>query len=365
MSTRNYWLDLFTGTTWQEFLDSGAAVTGFRETRWKTVQKIKPGDYLLCYLTGVSRFIAVLEAVSDPYRENTRIWKDEEFPCRLKVRPVVALTPETAVPVTDLRNELSAFLNARNNSSWTGHFRGSPYQWKVSDAGAVVKAIQKAERDPTVRPVDPAKFSRRPKALRARNGSVTVPEEEVDECGLIAREPTAHTEIQWALLKLGNDMGLDVWVARNDRGREINGRRFADLPRLKRELPLQFDHETNQIVEYIDVLWLKGHAIQAAFEVESTTSIYSGLLRLADLVARQPNLKIPLYLVAPDERRGTVLKEVNRPTFSRLSPPLNQICRLLTFSVLRETLPGLAPVIRYLKPEFLEEISECCEKHAV
>ena len=60
----------------------------------------------------------------------------------------------------------------------------------------------------------------------------------------------------------------------------------------------------------------------AAFEVESTTSIYSGLLRMPDLVSMQPNLKIPLYLVAPDDRREKVFNEVNRPTFTRLKPPL-------------------------------------------
>ncbi len=34
MATRNYWLDLFTGTMWQEFLHAGAEVTGFGESRW-------------------------------------------------------------------------------------------------------------------------------------------------------------------------------------------------------------------------------------------------------------------------------------------------------------------------------------------
>jgi hypothetical protein len=40
-------LDLFTGTTWEEFLAAGGEVSGFRERRWKTVQQMKPGDYLL------------------------------------------------------------------------------------------------------------------------------------------------------------------------------------------------------------------------------------------------------------------------------------------------------------------------------
>jgi hypothetical protein len=46
------------------------------------------------------------------------------------------------------------------------------------------------------------------------------------------------------------------------------------------------------------VVWLKGNAIVAAFEIESKTSIYSGLLRMSDLIAMQPNLDIPLYLGA-------------------------------------------------------------------
>ena len=132
--------------------------------------------------------------------------------------------------------------------------------------------------------------------------------------------------MQGLLLQLGCDMGLDVWVARNDRSRGVNGNRFSDLPRVKSDLPLQFDEATNKTIELIDVLWLRGNAIVAAFEIECTTSIYSGLLRMADLITMQPNLNIPLYLVAPDERRNKVMTEVNRPTFSRLS--MTRMCSL-------------------------------------
>jgi hypothetical protein len=180
-----------------------------------------------------------------------------------------------------------------------------------------------------------------------------------------AREATSHTEIQWLLLKLGSDMGLDVWVARNDRGRDYNGHRFAEISRLRSYLPQQFDEVTNRTIELIDVLWLRKTAIVAAFEIESTTSIYSGLLRMSDLLSMQPNLNIPLYLVAPDERRNKVLSEVNRPTFSRLSPPLKEVCRYISFSTLREQLPKDQRVIRYLTPAFLEEFSESCEIETV
>lgn len=364
MTKRTYWLDLFTGATWDEFKAAGSKVSGFRESRWNSVQKIKPGDYFLCYLVGLSRFIGILEVTAPPFKDKSVMWKDEDFPCRLKVKPVIELTPETAVPVIELRDKLSVFQNLKSPHAWTGHFRSSPMKWSTADGEAVVQALQEAKANPVVRPFDEKKFKYRPKAIRAKIGSVTVPdreEEEQIEPEVESKKPREHTEIQWNLLKLGSDMGFDIWVARNDRNKAWDGKKYSDLPRLKSELPLQFDDATNKTIELIDVLWLKGNAIVAAFEVESTTSIYSGLLRMADLVAMQPNLNIPLYLVAPDDRRDKVITEVNRPTFSRLSPPLSEICRFISFTTLKDQIKAVSHILRFLKPEFLEEISESCE----
>ena len=59
---------------------------------------------------------------------------------------------------------------------------------------------------------------------------------------------------------------------------------------------------------------------------------------MSDLIAMQPNLNIPLFLVAPDDRRDKVTQEVNRPTFSRLDPPMTEMCSFIPFSGLREKL---------------------------
>jgi hypothetical protein len=364
---RSYWLDLFTWTTWQEFQKAGCSVSGFRESRWKIVQKIQEGDYLLCYLTGLSRFIGLLEVASKPFQKfDKEIWKDEEFPCRFRVKPIIQLIPETAIPVTELRDILSFFQNQTSPIAWTGHFRSSPFKWKDSDGEAVLKALQEAQENPVKRPFDTRKLKYRPQSIRAKIGSVTVPESNEEEVGAQAetgkvRGPSDHTEIQWLLLRLGSDMGFNVWVARNDRGKDFQGKKFAELPKLKESLPLQFDEATNKTIELIDVLWLQGNAIVAAFEIESTTSIYSGLLRMSDLIAMQPNLNIPLYLVAPDDRREKVMTEVNRPTFSKLSPKLSEICRFISFSGLKEQVAQAAPYVKFLKPEFLDELSESCE----
>ena len=102
-------------------------------------------------------------------------------------------------------------------------------------------------------------------------------------------------------------------------------------------LPLNYDQVTLQTIEQIDVLWLRRRSIVRAFEVEHTTSIYSGILRMADLLALQPNMDIKLHLIAPDNRREKVFDEIQRPVFSLLERgPLSQSCSYISYSSLYE-----------------------------
>jgi EVE domain len=79
-------------------LDHAGRVSGFRERRWGVVKRIKPGDLLLCYLTGVQRWVGVLKVVAPPYRDTAPIRKSEAFPCRLTVEPFITPTPEASSP---------------------------------------------------------------------------------------------------------------------------------------------------------------------------------------------------------------------------------------------------------------------------
>jgi len=63
--SRKYWLDLFTGTTWEEFLEHGAKISGFRESRKKTAERISPGDYLLWRIPiNVMSMVPIMESVN-------------------------------------------------------------------------------------------------------------------------------------------------------------------------------------------------------------------------------------------------------------------------------------------------------------
>src|SRR5271156_4453907 len=82
---------------------------------------------------------------------------------------------------------------------------------------------------------------------------------------------------------------------------------------------------------------MKGRSMARAFEIEHTTAIYSGLLRMADLLALQPNIDIKLHIVAPEHRRDKVLDEIQRPVFALLEKgPLANSCTFLSYDAIDE-----------------------------
>ena len=146
----------------------------------------------------------------------------------------------------------------------------------------------------------------------------------------------AHVKIQGALIQLGRAEGCNVWVPPGDRNLSYGGKSFAAAT-LERLPNFGFDENTRRIVHNIDVLWLTRNVIRRAFEVESTTSIYSGLLRLNDLVLAQPNNQIDLYIVAAQGRREKVLNQLIRPSFQELA----RQCQFLEFETVEDAFSRL------------------------
>lgn len=161
----SHWLALFTGQTWEEFLTEGARVVGFRGSRLSCAQNIDPGDYFLCYITGISRFIGILHVKSKYYIDKSPIWKNEVFPIRFKVELITRLSPKSAVPVLALRETLSIFDNVKPGGYWSGFFRSAPVKFKGYDAEVIMEAIKIATRNPIERDFDKKKYWRYPSVI--------------------------------------------------------------------------------------------------------------------------------------------------------------------------------------------------------
>jgi hypothetical protein len=361
-----YFTDLFSPETYEAFGRSQRDISGFRIRQQRAAQRIKPGDKLVAYLTKLSRWCGVLEVQNGPFIESTPIFypEDDPFVVRFRVKPLIWLSVEKAIPIHEalVWDKLSFTQGQdRSSSSWTGRLRGSLTPLGESDGVLLEALLLEQNSDGQVYPVNGDKYQnliahrvhRADKAVMA-----TVPVDDLEESN-DRLQPTGEREsirIQALLAEIGAQMGMDIWLPRSDRARvlaEWTSRRKSVLERL----PLNYDEITLKTIEQIDVLWLKGRAIKRAFEVEHTTSIYSGILRMADLLALQPNMDIRLNIVAPSSRRDKVFEEIRRPVFSLLDRgPLSESCRYLSYESVQEL--ARSPHLSHMSESVIEEYEE-------
>lgn len=145
-------------------------------------------------------------------------------------------------------------------------------------------------------------------------------------------EDNLHTEMQYHLIKIGTALGYDVFPASNDRSRTFAGQSFSFLcPKPFPAVPIERD--TLNTVKLIDLLWFQKNTnnVVAAFEVEKSTSIYSGILRLTDLSYSIADGDEVFYIVIPDKREKDVMLQLLRPAVKNNNVEI----RYILFSDLR------------------------------
>ena len=368
-----YHLDLFTPETWQVFRNAGAAVTGFNERyRRLAEERVSPGDLFLCYLTRLSRWCGVLEVESGPYFDDTPMWGNPDlYTIRFKVKPIVILDLEHAVPIKEQRvwQSLTITRNLEpGHSHWSGYFRSPLNTLEDDDGHFLEKLLMGQQLKPVLYPLTERDRRQLAQSKKIRTLEREVPEIEDDE-PLYESEvdiPDSGSDVRESILYqakvalIGAAMGFYIWVPRNDKGRILEHVPNSMHARFLEALPLNYDDTTLKTVEQIDVLWLKGRSMARAFEIEHTTAIYSGLLRMADLLALQPNMDIKLHIVAPLDKRERVLREIRRPVFSLLKRgPLYDQCSFLSYDSI--DLLAQAQHLSHMSDTIIAEYEEIAE----
>jgi hypothetical protein len=357
-----YFTDLFTPETWKAFREHGTNVSGFRERQRQAAERVSKGDILCCYLVRLSRWCGLLEVTSDVYIDASPIFADPDpFVVRFKVRPLTILDPGFAIPIFDaaLWPHLSITRDLEIRSfGWaqTANMRSSLRALTPQDGELLRKVIfEQAERRRSypLSPQDVQRLTQRqtvhaadrsvlvevpiePTAVRGEREAQEEPELSLaDEA--IGTQPAQSLKMQAVLARIGVEMGFRVWVPRNNKQAILDQLPATIHSAFLNQLPLNYDDVTLRTIEQIDVIWLRNRSMARAFEVEHTTAIYSGLLRMADLLALQPNMDIRLHIVAPDDKRGKVLREIKRPVFSLLERgPLYESCSFLPYSAVND-----------------------------
>ena len=117
-----------------------------------------------------------------------------------------------------------------------------------------------------------------------------------------------HEEIEGMLIELGNLLGFDTYCA--DKSKIYNGTPLSEITSLK-TIPHFSMPRIMRTVQRIDVIWLKDDFPVYAFEVEHTTDITKGLLRLHQLTQFQTRL----FIVSSKEMQRKFDVEISKTPF--------------------------------------------------
>ncbi|MDP1623165.1 MAG: hypothetical protein Q8M08_12595 [Bacteroidales bacterium] len=327
------------------------------------------GDYLVIL---VDKYVAGLAVISGKsFVSQSKVWDNGLFPNRIPVKFKYLFDKEHGPQI--LGNIREAFVNA-----WTTRYGwGILNQNLIEDPNAeiIIKEIKarpsqleaittnlesllieaKTKRDTSPKKNEKTKGKRgRPKKLDLQTELpiAEIVKHEPEE--LTPKEESLHSKAQYLLSKLGQIVGCKNFIASNDRKRKFNQTELGQFS--VTSLPnLGLNDEATNRISLIDVIWLKQNAPMCAFEVETSTSVYSGLLRMSDLLAVVPALNIKLYIVAQSERQKKVLSELSMPTFRKIG--LNDYCEFISIEDLEELLKKVENLSGHIQPSILDTIA--------
>lgn len=324
---------------------------GSKSARFKDWHK---DDHLAFIVDNTLAGLAIVNGV--PFHSEKKVWDNGVFPYRIPIKFIHAVDKGQRIPILgDVREVLT--------SAW-----GPRYGWGIlnqqvisGDAAAIIiKAIIiKPDKLPEIAVnidylLNNARKQRsvperQPKKRSAENGLLQIEDEFENK-----EEESLHSETQSTLIRLGKITGCSVWVANNDKGRLFRGKLLGDG--CLKSLPnLGLNEEAIKRISLIDTIWIRQNAPVCAFEIETKTSIYSGLLRMSDLISVIPALNIKLFIVAPHKRQEKVLSELNRPTFRKIG--LSEFCRFISCENLSSLISKIGDLEGHISTSILDTLA--------
>ena len=358
--SKKYFRSTYSPWTYELALTNQNTKCGIPKRYLNLAKEVKIGDIFINYIIGISRFVGLYEISSKAHiSEENLYYQNDPYPLQFDIKNFILLPLEHTVPIFEsaIWDSLSITKGLeRSNKKWSGSFMGSFARLKDIDGQLLENILLQQQSNPVAYPLsktEDVKYKWHISKQPFDKNCHSVDEKDDNETEEIPIEETKEktyyksSEIQALISNIGFMLGFHIWLPPHDRN---TIKTLSTVPETSflEEMP----YDISSVAKQIDVLWVDGRSIIRAFEVEDTTSIYSGILRMSDLVEENPNIRTSLHIVAPLERKEKVFKELSRPTFIKLQ----SLCSYISY----ETIEQLSKNedLEYLKESIIDKYSE-------
>ena len=149
-ATPSYWIIVGSPDNFERSEKRGFTVQGMKSRHRKKADRMKAGDKIIYYLTGIKAFGGIATITSPYFESHDRIWQSgdpkketEDYPFRVNIKPDLVLTAKTATPAEPIARQMT-YVSKWPAANWTLAFQGNVHEIDEGDYNLIRKAIAKA-----------------------------------------------------------------------------------------------------------------------------------------------------------------------------------------------------------------------------
>ena len=143
----NYWIVVGSEENFRIAQGRGFDIFGFKSTRRREASRMRPGDKLIFYLTGIMKFGGIATVTSECFEDHSRVFvakkPGEDYPFRVQARPDLLLEPARYLEVKDVAPRLQ-YAKKWPPEHWRLAFQGNLHQIPEADYQLIRAEMQQA-----------------------------------------------------------------------------------------------------------------------------------------------------------------------------------------------------------------------------
>jgi hypothetical protein len=147
-STPNYWIIVGSIDNFERTKELGFTIQGMKSRHRKKAERMKAGDKIVYYVTGIKAFAGIATIESEYFESHDQIWKSkdpkkeaEDYPYRVKIKGDCILPQEDFVPAEGVARQMT-YVSKWPAENWTLAFQGNVHEIGEGDYALLRQAIE-------------------------------------------------------------------------------------------------------------------------------------------------------------------------------------------------------------------------------
>lgn len=143
----SYWIIVGSPDNFQRTRELGFTVQGIKSRHRKKAERMKPGDRIAWYLTGLKAFGGIATITSPFFESHDRIWRSgdpkkeaEDYPFRVEIAPDTVLDEGEYVDAEPIARQM-AYVSKWPASNWTLAFQGNVHAIDADDFALIAQVV--------------------------------------------------------------------------------------------------------------------------------------------------------------------------------------------------------------------------------